>query len=75
LVLINLDAITHHPQLKLFETSFPATFELFHPAAVLYRVGYVYNDLDQIVSIKDSTIAPVTFNLLRLITKSASHEA
>jgi hypothetical protein len=71
LTLLYLDAITHHPEFKLFEASFPAAFELSHPLAILGCVRHINNNLDQIIPIEHPAVAPVAFYFLRLITGSA----
>lgn len=38
-VLLNLDAVAHHPQVKLFEASHPAAFGLPHPSAIRTKLS------------------------------------
>jgi hypothetical protein len=46
LMLLNLDAIAHHPEVELFETFFPTNFELFHPLMGFSRIRHInhYSD-------------------------------
>ena len=61
---------THHPQFKLFEAHFPAVFELFHPLAIPGVVGNINDYPHEVISIENTTIPPVTFHFLRLVTCS-----
>jgi len=70
LVLLDLDTIAYHPQLKLFETRFPTLLELFHPLSILGSIRHINNDSHQIISIEHSTVSPVSFNFLRFVTGS-----
>ena len=70
LVLLDLDTIAYHPQLKLFETRFPTLLELFHPLSILGSIRHINNDSHQIISIEHSTVSPVPFNFLRFVTGS-----
>ena len=70
-VLLNFDAITHHPQVQLLKTNLPSIFELPHPLAMCSRVGDVNNHSHQVISIEDTIVAPVAFDFLRFITGRA----
>jgi len=71
LILFNLDAITDHPEFKLFQASFPAFFEPFHPLTIFGRVRHVNDDSHEIVSVEDATMTPVAFDFLCLVTGRA----
>jgi hypothetical protein len=68
--LLDLDAIANHPNLKLFEASFPTAFEPSHPLAILSGVGYIHDDLYQVIPIENPAVPPVPFYFLCLITGS-----
>jgi hypothetical protein len=61
--------MAHHPQFKLFEAGFPASFELAHPTSILGRVGHVDYEANEIVPVKDTAVTPVPFNLLSLVAR------
>jgi hypothetical protein len=70
--LLNLNPIAHHPKLELDELLLPAHLELLlHPLAILCRVGHIDYDLYQIISIDDTSVTPMTFDLLSLIAGCA----
>jgi hypothetical protein len=60
-----------HPKVQLFESRFPAVFEVPQPLPIVGGVSHIVDDLDKIVAIKNAAMALVSFNLLRLITRSA----
>ena len=71
LALVYLDAVTHHPKIELFEPGFPASFELFHPLVISSGVGYINDELHEIVSINNATVAPMPFQFLRFVIGGA----
>src|SRR4029453_4239581 len=66
--LFDLDAIAHHPQLHLLQTHFPTLFELSHPSAIPGTGGDIHDDSHQVVPVENSTVTPVPFHSLGLVT-------
>src|SRR5215210_6074940 len=69
--LLNLYAIANHPKLYLFQLFPPPLLKSLHPPAILGRVWNINNEPHQIVSVKHSSVTPVAFNFLRLVTGRA----
>src|SRR5436309_8028323 len=68
---VNSRECRRHPQLKLFQTGFPATLELFHPLTAFDRVRHIDDHPDEVVPVQYPTLTPMAFELLRLITGGA----
>jgi hypothetical protein len=63
--------VADHPQFKLLETHFPAVLELPHPRPVVAGIGDVHDDANEVVAIGYGALAPMAFDLLRLVTGGA----
>jgi serine/threonine protein kinase len=56
--LLHIDAVTHHPQLKLFQADLPAISELFHPVAALGGIRHVDDNAYQVIAIENPAMTP-----------------
>jgi hypothetical protein len=52
----------------LFQLFLPPGFKPADPDTVLFRFGYIHDDSDEVVPEVNATVAPVTFDLLSLLT-------
>ncbi len=58
----------HHSRIPQTASVFEAVFELFHPLSISSTIVHIHDDPHQVVSVENSTVAPVTFHFLRLVT-------
>src|SRR4051794_32444996 len=69
--LLNLNAITDHPDFELLKSVLPTCFELLHPGAIFFQVREIDDDFRQVIPIYYAAVFPQAFNVLRLMAYGA----
>ena len=68
-LLLDLDRVTHQPQINLLQTVAPAGLELPHPPAAFRGVREIDDETDEIISVEHATVTPMALHLLSLIAR------
>jgi hypothetical protein len=70
-VSLNGNSVAHHPKLELLQLLFPPPLQPLHPSAIICGVRHVDYQANQVITVVDTFLQPVPFDVLRFVARRA----